>query len=862
MSTQKGGSFLEESREPGDTWIKINLTHIRQTIFNNVQNELQTTNFVAKLYNNIIDFELKDGGEHIVSYWGAQYAKYPEKFKNITENNSNISFFNGYSMKGRIDSIRNPLPLGMTQGNGEFTHIKWNLYYMFQFQNLYDYLLKKYMNIMFKSKWNTTCPAYISLNLKFEPGKPGQLSIPIIKQYTGLPQEAEYMGAPFFNTAATYQENIVCHQLLSILEDCSKNWRRIVAELNLPNHINYLIFERSLDRELKVETVGGHVIWNVWRYEPNGDSNGHIDEFLIKTFGRRGQGCPWITYNGLLIDLISSDLPKYYQSVAGMAPSFRGRSRDDEYTSDYAGEIYWNPSGTCWLLSFYVIILSILNPFIPLKNILKYVIKKRLFRYDNLEQKLDPIEVISNFRLKEELLLRYFIEFLDKSYAIDAPRLRGVLPLGDEGTQSGTPVLIRGKNGVPLCGHSELYVHYAQSHPNFRQRRLLIGEQSTYEHFKLINNIATSPLATTGNGIIPLTAQYVDQETIKPVVETIIHTGVMSVAERRRYMSTHMAQKEENAGEQAYASEVTTGREGKIIRFWNNYLNSWIICSISELGADRKAQGKYSEKLVPERFDITRLYIKILKIQLVQFPYLNLNLLVGDNQIGTIMRLIPAELPPVYLNNKAWQRVWVCAICEKSLSWPRNPRHHCRGCGNSVCGNCSPTTRELMTETEANSWLERTTNQKKTYTKHRVCVNCSEEKDSARTDYVLIVSPKARLGRIVESVIPVDSIKNLALPNGGRLVVQDKWDVGKPHHNSYSLNIPCAKLREIENHMLINYENFCNNMSEVDLPRCELIDSFSFKKFEILSESKVWPDSPTNASVLIRNSSLNIDSCP
>ena len=73
-------------------------------------------------------------------------------------------------------------------------------------------------------------------------------------------------------------------------------------------------------------------------------------------------------------------------------------------------ELGGNPSGTCALLSCYLVILSILNPMIPFDKITLYILNKIRSQGSS-----GSSGYVCNMRLIEDKLARYFLELFHKT---------------------------------------------------------------------------------------------------------------------------------------------------------------------------------------------------------------------------------------------------------------------------------------------------------------------------------------------------------------------------------------------------------------------------------------------------------------
>lgn len=80
--------------------------------------------------------------------------------------------------------------------------------------------------------------------------------------------------------------------------------------------------------------------------------------------------------------------------------------------------------------------------------------------------------------------------------------------------------------------------------------------------------------------------------------------------------------------------------------------------------------------------------------------------------IGSVLGLIKDTARPAYW--VADDKVTNCAVCEVQFC-PRNPIHHCRGCGRGVCNSCSTARRPVITR----GWESAV----------RVCDECNKRKE-------------------------------------------------------------------------------------------------------------------------------------
>ena len=145
------------------------------------------------------------------------------------------------------------------------------------------------------------------------------------------------------------------------------------------SHANYLIFERNRiyqNKEYKVEKDrNNNIIWNVLRYDPNGDFFREIDIIFRNNIFKNVN---WLKYKGLLYDSIFTNFRELYPDIISKNYTnkfnaiknigIRKEVSKDKYTKQ---DSVYNPSGTCLVLSLYLIILSILNTLIPINKLFR-----------------------------------------------------------------------------------------------------------------------------------------------------------------------------------------------------------------------------------------------------------------------------------------------------------------------------------------------------------------------------------------------------------------------------------------------------------------------------------------------------------
>ena len=84
---------------------------------------------------------------------------------------------------------------------------------------------------------------------------------------------------------------------------------RIICLFSIPGHADFLIFEKKTsgrDKNFSAEkNAYGENIWNVYRYDPDGDDNRKVDEYLENYLFKN---LDIINYSGLLYDVIGKNL--------------------------------------------------------------------------------------------------------------------------------------------------------------------------------------------------------------------------------------------------------------------------------------------------------------------------------------------------------------------------------------------------------------------------------------------------------------------------------------------------------------------------------------------------------------------------
>ena len=188
------------------------------------------------------------------------------------------------------------------------------------------------------------------------------------------------------------------------MKDCEEKYNKLIINLTIDgkkiDHANFLLFHKMISNDgSTTKDKNENVIWEIYRYDPNGIFQSGVDEYFKEIYFKPYTN---LVYKGLIWEKIKELQTK------GNIPDMK---------------LGGNPSGTCALLSCYLVILSILNPMIPFDKITLYILNKiRLFRFRGSGgRKLGVIVgdkssgFICNMRLIEDKLARYFLELFHKT---------------------------------------------------------------------------------------------------------------------------------------------------------------------------------------------------------------------------------------------------------------------------------------------------------------------------------------------------------------------------------------------------------------------------------------------------------------
>ena len=194
----------------------------------------------------------------------------------------------------------------------------------------------------------------------------------------------------------------LCSFILDLLKDCETKYSKIIINLlikaNKIDHANFLIFHKIMSSDGSIaKDKDQNVIWEVYRFDPNGLFELGVDKYFKEVYFKPYTN---IVYRGLIWEKIIE-----LQKKGKIKNSLLGG----------------NPSGTCALLSCYLVILSILNPMIPIDKITVYFLEK--IRFSSIKSDNQKGHVC-NMRFIEDKLTRYFLELFDKTNGdfIDFPK--------------------------------------------------------------------------------------------------------------------------------------------------------------------------------------------------------------------------------------------------------------------------------------------------------------------------------------------------------------------------------------------------------------------------------------------------------
>jgi hypothetical protein len=435
-----------QRRKARKNWAKLTTSNIQKKIVEQLQ-ILNTANFEVDLINidyhkhesGIIDFKLKNNNNWIKSVWTREWFKSPREkgesyynYSNLIANKKKINFFNGNSLKAKPE---------IETYTGYMEHRKFSrffLYDVFYLEELDSQIIKYLIELVRLRSINSICPQNIKLEINLTKElqfksfdlyiKESNIEINYDENYYNsdfcsyLDPNGELENTQKFLKKKNYDKligmNTNGHEgpgkcLLNILNNCGKKYNKLFFELTIDDdtissHANFLIFERNRvykGKEYKVERdENNNIIWNVFRYDPNGDFYREIDDIFKNNIFKN---ITWINYKGLLYDIIYTNFSELYPDIISRHYTnkfniirnigIKEENRQSHYLKEDA---VYNPSGTCNILTLYLIILSIWNTLIPINRLLEHILMKM-----GEEQK-------QYFRLNEELLIRFLYELL------------------------------------------------------------------------------------------------------------------------------------------------------------------------------------------------------------------------------------------------------------------------------------------------------------------------------------------------------------------------------------------------------------------------------------------------------------------
>ena len=381
----------EKSKKAKQNWSKLRHKNLQKYILKQL-NGLNTKNFMltsantdTRFYDKIIDIELTIKNRWVKKIWNEEWDKHHEilstSYSNLESNRKIINFFNGNSLKWpfkprKVDDDDSYYIISNKKDLVDSA----DEYALF---NIYNWLARNerilgktlsYIIASFNTTINNICPMLIRINIKT-----WVETDPVTEEETRKCKWYKIMKRPIWNnsnwdkiTAPDHLPDI----LRDILEECHRVYynKKVFIKLLIYIkdekiwHSNSLIFERNIGKK------GDNGEWNIYRHEPNGDSLIELDEYFKELFSDEDD----MNYKGILGKEIYTKISKFKKIT--------------DVDADF------NPSGTCSVLSYYILYLICINVFTPIKHIIQYVIMK--------------IKDLKNLRLKEELIMRYIIELL------------------------------------------------------------------------------------------------------------------------------------------------------------------------------------------------------------------------------------------------------------------------------------------------------------------------------------------------------------------------------------------------------------------------------------------------------------------
>ena len=426
-------------------WAKLWTSNIQKKIVEQLQ-ILNTDNFNIDLVtkndykheSGIIDFKLKDKNNWINDVWNNEWNRSKTikdetyyNYSNLEANKKKINFFNGNSLMPAdiISTYTNNC------NNRKFSRFfLYDIFYLEQFDSqIVNYLIE----LVRLRTINSVCPQNIKLDINLNNDlqfksfdfhiKESNIDINYDERYhtsdfcnyldlsRKLEQDKKFLTIDNYNKLFGMNSNNLegpgkC--LRNILNNCGKKYNKLFINVLIVNgdisaHANFLLFERNRiyqNKKYKIEKdKNNNIIWNVSRYDPNGNSYRELDEIFKNNIFKN---ITWINYKGLIYDNIYKHFYKLYPEIISTDYSTRfnkirniGITEEKRYNFYFKRSAVYNPSGTCNILSLYLVILSIWNTLIPINRLLEYIIKK-MGDHKRL------------FRLSEELLIRYLYELL------------------------------------------------------------------------------------------------------------------------------------------------------------------------------------------------------------------------------------------------------------------------------------------------------------------------------------------------------------------------------------------------------------------------------------------------------------------
>jgi hypothetical protein len=355
--------------------------------------ELNTTNFRLAYDPNlrIVTFDLKEDLSYIKNIWKPLCNKYELQYIMHSSTFNDISFLGGYSYTDNsfIEYISKSFKKNFVS---IYRILTYNKVYYFINKLLYNVLSRNFITSFCSNKEDTT----IWLESKSKSDNICKYNIPLIQSETDNINYFSFTKKEPGNTTLSIDYPTrgmknknnrlkIWNQLKDLLNSCEEN--RIAIDLFIRakdvNHANHLIFEKAwTTKDNKVTYKKDKYklqIWNIYRYDPNGVNITCIDEYLKKYIFIDD----WTNYQykGLLLNIIAKKL--------NIKKKFRG----------------WNPLGTCYILSIYLIFLAFLNPLKSIDSI-AMIIHKQINKLDISQQ--------CNYTLIELLFVRYIIELIVK----------------------------------------------------------------------------------------------------------------------------------------------------------------------------------------------------------------------------------------------------------------------------------------------------------------------------------------------------------------------------------------------------------------------------------------------------------------